>query len=82
MDLQSGYGEGAYIWSVCSALRLQSFLKTDQSNCLNDVPSKEKRTNVNVYRNAGAIYDLASQCQLVAGEGARGCYFGDPMEVC
>ena len=48
---------------------------------MNDVPSKEKRQRVSLYANPGSIFDVTSQCELFAGDGAEGCYFGDPVEV-
>ena len=56
--------------------------RTPKSKCLNDVPVKEKRLSDSFYSNPGAIFDVTSQCRIHGGENAKGCYYGDPMEVC
>eukprot|EP00795_Rhopilema_esculentum_P010253 gene10253-18947_t len=82
MKPNAGYGEGAFLWSSCSVNHLQKFLRTEQSHCLNDAPSKKRQDSVTSFPNSGTVYDIVSQCELFGGEGAKGCYFGDIDEVC
>eukprot|EP00794_Sanderia_malayensis_P015856 gene15856-17454_t len=82
MSNNGASGENSYLWSTCSADYLQRFLRLDQSSCLQDLPAKDDGNTLDDYRNPGTAYDIDSQCKLFAGEASKGCYYGDPVEIC
>jgi hypothetical protein len=55
--------------------------RTNQSQCLSNSPPQSKRENIEVYDNAGAVYDSDLQCRFTFGDGAKACYQSDQDEV-
>uniref|UniRef100_A0A7M5WQB7 Peptidase M12B domain-containing protein n=1 Tax=Clytia hemisphaerica TaxID=252671 RepID=A0A7M5WQB7_9CNID len=79
----SGKAAEAYRWSKCSSDYLQGFLRKNQSNCLDHFTSQSSnRENLELYGNAGNVYDVDSQCQFVLGDGAKACYQADKDQIC
>ena len=42
---------------------------------------QSKRENIEVYENAGGVFNEDSQCRFAFGDGAKACYQSDKNEV-
>ena len=58
-------------------------LRKNQSKCLDDEPAREKREDIELYRNPGSVYDVDLQCRYAIGQGqyAKACYEDDQDAV-
>ncbi|CAH3174133.1 unnamed protein product [Porites evermanni] len=68
-------GPGALKWSSCSRAAIQTFLSSDDSFCLDDVPSSTRPIPPESYytRLPGELVDADTQCEYDYGTGYRRC---------
>ncbi|XP_065917760.1 A disintegrin and metalloproteinase with thrombospondin motifs 4-like [Dysidea avara] len=73
-----------FLWSKCSAETLRTFINSEMSTCLDDVPINTQ-FKVNPNELPGLNYTADDQCRAEYGPSARFCPFSatmDPEEVC
>lgn len=68
-------GPGSWEWSSCSKAKIQSFLKSSKSTCLNDPPpSNRPKLPSDLYTELpGELFDADKQCLFQYGPGYRQC---------
>nr|XP_039260456.1 A disintegrin and metalloproteinase with thrombospondin motifs 18-like isoform X1 [Styela clava] len=77
---------GVFTWSSCSRKAMEEFLKTNQSQCLNNVPDKTPELHFSLPRELpGQLYSADDQCNLQFGKNRKLCdsrYISDKDHLC
>ena len=55
--------------------------RKNQSQCLRNPVPQSKRQNIEIYENAGAVFNGDSQCRFAVGDGGKACYQSDQDQV-
>jgi len=68
-------GPGSVEWSSCSMTKIQDFLVSSNSVCLDDVPSSTRPTPQSSFQSMlpGQLVDADKQCESQNGVGSRRC---------
>ncbi|XP_002741207.1 A disintegrin and metalloproteinase with thrombospondin motifs 10-like [Saccoglossus kowalevskii] len=78
VNIMTGYpvgGVNSEKWSWCSDAAIKQFLDSNDSGCLNQLPSSGNILKID-YKNEpapGLIYGTDQQCQMIYGNDALGC---------
>lgn len=72
---------GKFRWSECSRNYLTQFLRTPQSQCLDDFPPEGPRLKF-PEKLPGQLYDSDTQCKWQFGKQAKRCHFDFGKDLC